>query len=513
MKVAVIGAGHNGLVAGLELARAGAEVVVLEQGSQAGGCLWSERSASGVLIERGAFEHGGVVGLAEELGLADFGLRYADHPLLAGMVFGDGERRLFGVELERTAAGLGADAENYRELGRLAGALFGVLDGFGPVPPTLTEVAAALAGLKGGDALFRTLIQPAELVIAAAVQDPHTRGSLELYAAHGQVPPWAPGSGMFGLLLPAMHGGRATRPVGGSAMLTDALAAALAAAGGRLLLDTPVTGLRPAGRGAAVAVPGEQFAVDAVVATVDVRRVARLVEGLPADLLGSIAQAHSGHFNVAELTVSIVTDPAPPLDHFADDPEAVWFVQDAPGGLRQGFAEVLAGQPPRRPWTMLAQVGQPETADGAALWLSSVVPLCRTDGGWTRGREAEAAEIVVDTASEVLGTDLAAGERERQVTGPVEWAGRLASDGNPNHLDLSLDQLLGWRPAGLAAWRERYPWLHWAGAGVHPGGGLSGDSGRAAARAVLGPGDRRRAGSELAGLWSAFRAYLAMRRR
>ncbi|MDQ7993458.1 MAG: FAD-dependent oxidoreductase, partial [Propionicimonas sp.] len=328
MRVAVIGAGHNGLVAGLELARAGVDVVVLEQDGQAGGCLWTERTASGVLVERGAFEHGGVAGLAEDLGLAAFGLRYADHPLLAGTVFGDGEQRLFDVDLDRTVAALGPDAGSYRELAGLAGAVFGVLDGFGGVPPTLTQAAAALAGLRGGDALFRTLVQPAELVIASAVGDPHTRAALELYAAHGQVPPWSPGSGMFGLLLPSMHGGRAVRPVGGSAMLTGALAAALSAAGGRLLVDTPVTGLRPAGRGAVVTVPGEQFSVDAVVAAVDVRRVAALVEDVPAALLGSIADAHSGHFNVAELTVSIVTGPLDAPGPLRADPDAVWFVQD-----------------------------------------------------------------------------------------------------------------------------------------------------------------------------------------
>ncbi|MDQ7993072.1 MAG: hypothetical protein AAGC63_16575, partial [Propionicimonas sp.] len=188
-------------------------------------------------------------------------------------------------------------------------------------------------------------------------------------------------------------------------------------------------------------------------------------------------------------------------------------VQDSPGGLRPGFAEVLAGRLQRRPWTMLARVGQPEGVDGSALWLSSVVPLRRADGGWSPDREAAAARAVVEAASEALGTDLTTGERERRVTGPLGWAARLASDGNPNHLDLTLDQLLGWRPAGLPAWRRRYPWLHWAGAGVHPGGGLSGSSGRAAAGEVLGLAGRHRARGELAGLWSAFRAYLAMRRR
>jgi phytoene dehydrogenase-like protein len=509
MKVAVIGAGHHGLVAALILARAGCEVTVLEQAASAGGCVWSERTTGGVLIERGAFEHGGVVALAEELGLAAFGLEYVEHPLLAGMRFADGQQRLFPVDGEVTAAGLGVDGPGYRALTELAGSLFALLDGFA-TPPTLTEVAAALAGLRGGDKLFHTLLQPAEVVIAEAVTDPHTRASLELYAAHGQVPPWAPGSGMFALLLAAQHGSPAVRPVGGSAALTDALVAALNAAGGQLHVGSPVTGITATARGAVVSTATERWEVDQVVSSIDVRRVASLVAELPSSLLGTTSGLHSGHFNVAELTVSLAYERPPAVD-LQPDPNTVWFAQHSPGDLRRSLAEVLAGQLPHRPSTMVGSVAQ--SGDGGALWLSSVVPLHRADGEWTPESEQQAARAVVEAASTVLGVDLWSGAAEPLVSGPLTWGARLASDGNPNHLDLSIDQLLGWRPAGLDQWRAAYPWLHWCGAGVHPGGGLSGASGKAAAHAVLGGARRRPVTNELVGLWQAFGAYRAIRKR
>jgi phytoene dehydrogenase-like protein len=93
-----------------------------------------------------------------------------------------------------------------------------------------------------------------------------------------------------------------------------------------------------------------------------------------------------------------------------------------------------------------------------------------------------------------------------------------SAEGNPNHLDLSLDQMLGWRPPGVVGSATDLPWLHLAGAGTHPGGGLSGVSGRRAAETLLGGARARtrarggRVGTEVSSLVAGLRFYLAMRR-
>ena len=83
-----------GMACAADMAKAGCDVTVLEQGVEPGGCVWTDRHASGVLVERGAFEHGGVLPVAEELGLTDpvlgaARLEYREHPVAAGFVFGD----------------------------------------------------------------------------------------------------------------------------------------------------------------------------------------------------------------------------------------------------------------------------------------------------------------------------------------------------------------------------------------------------------------------------------------
>lgn len=532
----MIGAGHNGLVAGLRLARAGCDVTVLEQGVEPGGCVWTDRHASGVLVERGAFEHGGVLPVAEELGLTDpvlgaARLEYREHPVAAGFVFGDGQRRVFHTDLERTVADLGDDGPRYRELVSLADTLFGMLDTF-DAPPTPTQVAATLAPLRGGDTLFRTMLSSAEQVVDDALIDPHTRAALALQASHAQVPAWAPGTGLFALLLPASHAGPAVRPVGGSRALTDALVAALERAGGRVRTEAAVVGLHTSGGrrrpdldgsapsqaravrtakagvfggspGARAAVPessvgfgwdtrgeveladGAVLVADAVVSSLGTPRTVGLLSDAAPALRASAAGLHSGHFNVSELTVTVVLDRH--VDLGLSDPDAVWYAVADPADVRQGFAEVLAGQLPSSPWAMVAQVAQPDDVEGAAVWMSSVVPLRPSEGPWSESSERAAAERVIDQVSAVLGVDLRRGLLDTVVSGPATWATRIGGDGNPNHIDNTIDQLLGWRTPGHADMRTELDWLFLAGAGQHPGGGLSGASGSAAAAAVLTP--------------------------
>lgn len=532
-EVVVVGGGHNGLVAALRLARAGCQVTVVEQGREPGGCVWTERHQTGVLVERGAFEHGGVVAMATELGLTDPGLgeamlRYREHPVVAGFVFGDGERRVFHTDLEQTVADLGDDGPAYRGLVDLAAVLFDMLDTFDP-PPTPTQIAATLAPLRGGDELFRTILLPAETVLDTALTNRHTKAALALQAAHAQVPAWSPGTGLFALLLPASHAGPAVRPIGGSRALIDALVAALEREGATIRTDatvvriatsgsTPVPGKSGFGwsaRGDVALADGTVLEADAVVSAIGLPRTASLLDDPAPALRAANEGLHSGHFNVSELTATLVLDRK--IDLAFGDPDAIWYAVADPDDVRRGFGEVLAGQLPSSPWAMVAEIAQPDDVSGSAIWLSSVVPLCPADGPWTAKRERAAADRVIDQVSSVLGLALRDGLVEVIVSGPSTWATRIGGDGNPNHIDNTIDQLLGWRAPGHADMRTELDWLFLSGAGQHPGGGLSGAAGTAAATAVLTPRTGRtgafaRLAGEVRGLKRGLAAYLKMRK-
>ena len=72
------------------------------------------------------------------------------------------------------------------------------------------------------------------------------------------------------------------------------------------------------------------------------------------------------------------------------------------------------------------------------------MPWAPAGGPWDQGALERAADHAWRTAEQALGTTLE--PVERQLTGPLDW---VARHGNPNanHVEMSLDQLLAFRPS------------------------------------------------------------------
>src|SRR5437868_14040728 len=89
--------------------------------------------------------------------------------------------------------------------------------------------------------------------------------------------------------------------------------------------------------------------------------------------------------------------------------------------------------------------------------------------------------------------------------------------GNNMHIDMSLDQMFMFRPLPeLSQYRTPIEGLYLTGASTHPGGGVSGASGRSAASAVLSdmrPRERNWTGLALSATALAAAALAARKRR
>jgi phytoene dehydrogenase-like protein len=237
----VIGSGPNGLAAAVELARNGAEVLVLESAPTIGG---GTRTAELTLP---GFRHD-VCSAAHPLGilspylrtlpLAEHGLTWIQPPASVAHPL-DGEPAvMLRKPLDTTAAGLGPDAAAYRRL----------------IRPLLRHPSQLMAEVLGPAHLPRhplvlaefgvPALLPATLLARTWFRGERARALLAGCAAHSLLPLTRPVSAAIGLLF-LLTGHVETWPIaqGGSAAITDALAGYLRSLGGRIETGTPVHAL------------------------------------------------------------------------------------------------------------------------------------------------------------------------------------------------------------------------------------------------------------------------------
>jgi len=136
--------------------------------------------------------------------------------------------------------------------------------------------------------------------------------------------------------------------------------------------------------------------------------------------------------------------------------------------------------------------------DGAApgTHVMSVIvgatPYRLRDGTWDEQREVLGDRVVA--ALDAVAPGLAGLVTARQVITPQDLERDYGlTGGHPMHGEHGLDQFYLWRPLlGHARYRLGLDGLYLAGAGSHPGGGVTGWNGQNAAREIISDLRRRR---------------------
>ncbi|MGH8909410.1 MAG: phytoene desaturase family protein [Egibacteraceae bacterium] len=508
--VIVVGAGHNGLVAACYLARAGFDVLALEQAGKPGGGARTDETVPGYRFDTHSVAHNiiNMTDIPSELALHETGLDYIEMDPFATALFADGQIIRFHRDIERTVESIRAvapaDAEPYHRLMRdalpvIRMAVAGIDVGGAAarqarmLPGRAVALVRSLIRYGGPSGLVTVLLQPYERLLRERLRTDRTRAPISAFAAHASASPSAQGGAFFALWQAAYHRYGQWHARGGAQGLTDALVRRLDRLGGQLRTGAPVARiLAPSGQVRGVELEGgERIPAAAVVTAIEPR--AALLGLLDPPLSGPAAHglraAHSG--NAVQMLVHVASDrlPAYPNAQPGDHAGLQSYV-DTLDAMVAGFAAAQARRLPDDPVPTYAFTTSALDDTLAPPGCHTVYLACpsapfEVKGGWAAQAEGF-AERMIDTV-EKRAPGFRGSIQGMSIRTPEQMARELRWPGaHPMHLDITLDQL-GWmRPTkALGGHATPVRGLFISGAGTAPVGGIAGAPGRAAANALL----------------------------
>ena len=509
--VVIVGGGHNGLVAGAYLGKAGKRVLVVERSALAGGLSQSDHvipEAPDHMINTGTAEliHIRASPVMQELDLRSHGWKTVEtDPMYAWLDPEGGSIAVFR-DPRRTAEDIAryskADARAYLEFVELIDGLMQFAGAMGKGDPgvrtagnylDLAKVAIRNRALKTRLQLISTA--PADQLAAEWFEHPATQALL-LGIVAGAGPFDTDGNGIAYALFGLLHRVGVSKAVGGMRMFANALVSAYAASGGELMLNAEVAEIviRDGQTRGVRLHNGRSIEADVVIATCDPITAARLTTpgGLDRVTRTRLDYAPAHRANVGPSLINVASSKPFRLKrhHRADGVDlnqAVGLIGTA-DELRQALVQARRGQVPTRPVFSLSPMTNWDPAmapgdQGVAYIYLPVFPVDVNDG-WDRAKTAAAQAIVTRAAEYYDGFD---GELGRWFeTCPDREARTGLTKGCVTHVDFGAQRTGAKRPAfGLGGPEPLAPGLFLGGAGIHPGGGVSGGPGRLVSKRVL----------------------------
>ncbi len=511
--VVIIGGGHNALVTAYYLAKGGRKPLVLERRAEVGGGAATGEIHPGFRCPTLSHEVLLRERIVREMDLPRHGLELIASDVDVCSLARDGAAVVLYDDVARTIDGLRRsspqDADGYAAyraaVRGIASVLGTLLDA--PAPdiddPGATDIWNLLKagrrfrslGRRDGYRLLRWGPMPVADLVHECFEHELLRATIAAPALSGtMLAPRSAGSALVLLLREAhrqLAGGRRLQARGGPGALAQAMSAAARAAGAEVRTGAQVERIVVRdGRAAGVVVNGQQIDAERVVSSVDPKSTfLALVD--PVDLTPDFAWKMRNYR--AAGTLAKVNLALSALPSFGVDSAALTGrIQIGPelDYLERAFDHAKYGELSSDPWLDIAIPSlldpglAPQGAHVASIYVHYAPYRLRT-GDWNAARDrllAVTLDVLERHAPGVRGQILAA-----QVVTPadLESAHGLAG-GHIFHGELALDQLLMMRPLlGYGRYTTPIKGLYLCGAGTHPGGFLTGASGRLASQTVL----------------------------
>ena len=521
----VVGGGHNGLVAAAYLAKSGRGVAVLERDAIPGGAVSTVERFPGYLVDRGSSAHLMIrhSPILDELDLYRHGLTYLDcDPWAFAPATDSAPALVFRKDLDATCASIerscGArDADAYRrfvaEWTPRAEAMMrafyrpaGAADfarSFGGLGSTATTARTGPIGAPAGRMLSATqdLLSSGDALLDRWFDSEHLKAALAWFGAQSGPPMSAPATAPMVGFAALMHRIPPGRAVGGSGALTAALLRYLDAHGGEVTTDAAATSISRC---------GDHWRVDCANArSWCARTVISACHVLTTlDLLAAGGDVDSTLLTRWRRQIIVgsgigiavrlgVTDLPAYLDLPTDLPahgvhSALGLLITDRAQLRRAEAAAAVGQLPERPacvamgFSAIDPTLAPPDRHLLNVW-AQWHPRHLADGlDWSEVGARAADAVVAEIERHAPGFSDGIEHRYIQTPDALEQELGLIG-GNIMHVEMTIDQMFMYRPhPDLSGHRvPGTPGLLLAGASTHPGGGVTGASGRIAAHLAI----------------------------
>jgi phytoene dehydrogenase-like protein len=519
--IIILGGGHNALVAAFYLAKKGYKPLVLERRELIGGAAVTEEFHPGFKCSTVAHSGGPPLAtIVKDMQLARHGLQKLESPVRVFAPSPDGRALTLYTDAQRSAEEVkklsAKDATNYLDfqesLARIARIAAQLMELTPPVieKPSKEDIWKFLKvgrkvrglGKKEMMRLIRWGPMAAADFVAEFFETDLLRAVIAARGIYGAaLGPWSAGSTLLLLLRAAADPypvGNSAYPRGGMGALTASMAAAAKEAGVEIRTGAEVTQILVkdgAVTGVALA-RGEEISAKAVVSGADPQRT---LLGLldPVHLPPSfVVKMRNYRANGTAAKVNVALDALPSfvaLKNSADAAESLaGRIHVGPGidYLERAFDHSKYGEFSSAPYLDISvPTIQDDTLAPAGKHVMSIymqfAPYLLKSGSWQQQRDAlrdtvikTVAQYAPDFPSKILGV---------QTLTPADLEATYGlTGGHSFHGELALDQIFTMRPLlGWARYATPVKHLYLCGSGTHPGNGVTGASGRNAAREIV----------------------------
>ncbi len=516
--VVVIGGGHNGLTAAAVLARSGRKVLVLEADAETGGVARTQEFFPGFHASAAHLLNRLHPDVATTLELRRHGLSLTRRDLVPSVALSkDGEPLVLHGAYGETLSGASATEEAAWQALRAQ-----LLRYAGVLKPMLSRRPPDLAGLSLGDKLslggtalalkrlgredmrdfLRVLLMNVADLVDEQLADDRLKGLLAFDAVLGaHLGPRSPTSllGLYYRLAGEIDGvaGAQAMPRGGMGAIIDAIRTAAEKAGVSVRVGQPVLKVTVEGGHATgvVLAAGEEIRARTVISAVNPATTFLDLVGARELDTGFVRKVQNIRMKGDAAKLHLALD-RPPQFTGLDEAALAGRLVIAPSTnhVERAFNPSKYGEFSPEPVMeiTLPSLTDPSLAPDGACMLSAVVqyaPYALREG-WETGKPKFLAAIMAQLEAYAPGIGKLVRHAELLTPADIETRYRMPG-GHWHHGELQADQMLVSRPVvGWSGYDTPVDGLFLAGAGSHPGGGVSGLPGLNAARRVMERRDR-----------------------